>query len=180
VRSINSTTRLRELIRKNKSNFLILNIGVVWILLIITSLNVPMATTSALFTSQLKIETTISIDIPFDNSALSFGSTGIEKNEIFAYIQNEGTGDMRLDSKYYIYYSPNGNPVSTHGETGELVSQGVIPKMAAKAVAIKLTYIPIKKGFYMFVAFQNHEKPIGKELIIEGTPVSVSKKINVN
>ncbi|MBY0148716.1 hypothetical protein [Neobacillus niacini] len=180
MRIIKSTTRLRVLIRNNKGNFVILNIGFLWILMIITSLHVQMTTTNALFTSQTKIKTTISIEIPFDNSALSFVNIGREKNEIFAYIQNEGTGDMAADSKYYIYYRRNGNPVSPNGETGELVYQGVIPKMAAKAAPIKLTYTPSKNGFYMFVAFQNHEKPIGKDLIIEGTPVMVSNKINVN
>ncbi|MEH7253350.1 hypothetical protein V7111_14575, partial [Neobacillus niacini] len=136
--------------------------------------------TKALFTSQTKIKATISIGPWFDNSSLSFKSTGIEKNEIFSYLQNEGTGNMEVDSKYYVYYSPTGNPVSPNGETGELVSQGVIPKMATNDVPIKLTHTPSRNGFYMFVAFQNHEKHIGKELIIEGKPVSVSKKINVN
>ncbi|MEH7111450.1 hypothetical protein V7124_03600 [Neobacillus niacini] len=87
---------------------------------------------------------------------------------------------MGVDSKYYIYYSPNGNPVSPQGGTGDLVYQGIIPKMVASAEPVKLTFTPTMKGFYMFMAFQNHEKPIGEELIIEGTPVIVSKKINVN
>ncbi|MFJ7725894.1 hypothetical protein ACIQXV_06990 [Neobacillus sp. NPDC097160] len=144
------------------------------------SLNLT-STTNALFISQAKIKTSIEAGPGFDYSTLSFTNASYDSNEIYAYIQNVGPGDMTLNSTYYVYYSPNGNPVGPHGETGELVfCEGVIPKMAANGAPIKITYTPLKKGFYMFVAFQNHEKLIGNELLIEGSPVTVSKKINVN
>lgn len=151
-------------------------IGLTWNLFIIASLNIPLNGTHALFTDQTKVKVSLETGSWFDNSSLTFTSTGKDTNEINAYIKNEGPEDMIRDSKYYVYYSQNGNPVSPRGETGELVFQGVIPRMAATDDPIRLTHIPQKKGFYMFVAFQNHEKPIGMDLIIEGSPVTVSKK----
>lgn len=166
--------------RNFRSLFIIWNVGLAWSFLMFTSLNLT-STTNALFISQTKIETRIEVGPWFDDSTLSFSNEGYDSNEIFAYIQNIGPGDMALNSTYYVYYSSKGNPVDPHGETGELVfSEGIIPKMAANGAAVKLTYTPRKKGFYMFVAFQNHEKPVGKELLIDGKPATISKKINVN
>ncbi|WML41771.1 hypothetical protein RCG19_09020 [Neobacillus sp. OS1-2] len=156
------------------------NFGLAWFVLMFLSLNLT-STTNALFISQVKMETSIEAGPWFDHSTLSFTNASYDSNEIYAYIQNVGQGDMALNSTYSVYYSPNGNPVGPHGEVGELViSEGVIPKMAVNGDPIKLTYTPLKKGFYMFVAFQNHEKPVGNEILLEGLPVTVSKKINVN
>lgn len=175
-----NNTRFRKLRSNHRSLFVIWSFGLAWFFFLFAALNVT-STTNALFISQAKFETSIEIGPWFDESSLSFTSTGVDSNEIYAYIQNNGPGDMALSSTYYVYYSSTGNPVDPHGETGELVfAEGVIPKMTANGAAVKLTYTPRKKGFYMFVAFQNHEIPVGKELMIDGKPATVSKKINVN
>ncbi|MDN3016812.1 hypothetical protein PH210_11455 [Paenibacillus sp. BSR1-1] len=150
-----------------------------------TTLNLPSTTTNALFISQAQNKSSFKAGTWFDKSLLSFTEVGGDGNGIYAYIQNVGSENMAVASKYYVYYSANGNPVSPQGETGELVfATGVIPKMVSKGSAVKLTYSstkPLKSGFYMFVAFQNHEAvKNGSELLIEGRPVTVSQKINVN
>jgi YqxM protein len=141
------------------------------------------STTNALFTSQAKIETSIEVGPWLDESTLSFTNAVYDSNkkEIYTYIQNIGPGDMAYYSTYFVYYSAKGNPVAPDGETGELVfSEGVVPKMTANGESVRLTFTPRKKGFYMFVAFPSHEIPVGKEIMINGKPAIVSKKINVN
>ncbi|OCA87809.1 hypothetical protein A8F94_08170 [Bacillus sp. FJAT-27225] len=172
--------RLRQFKKEHKNLLLIWSFTLAWLFLMFTASNLT-STTTALFTSQAKFETSIIVDPSFDQSTLSFIDAGYDKKEIFAYLQNTGPGDMATNSTYYVYYSSTGNPVDPHGKIGELVfSEGIIPKMAANGEAIKLTYSPRKKGFYMFVAFQNHELPNEKEVMINGIPAAISKKINVN
>lgn len=147
-----------------------------------SSLNVPVTSTNAVFVSQTKNKSSFQARTWFDNSLLEFtNNVGGDCKEIFADIKNIGSGDMGITSTYSVYYSETGNPVDPKGGTGELVfSKGEIPKMKAKG-SVKLTYTPKKQGFYMFVAFQHPDKPIGSgDLVIDKKAATVSNKINVN
>lgn len=161
-----------------------MNVGLVWYLFMFTSRSFPTATTNALFVSQAQSEATFHAGTWYDHSLLEFdNSCSRDHNEIYAYIKNTGTGDMAQDSKYYVYYSPTGDPNGSLGVTGELVfSQGLIPKIASNGTPEKLTYTPVKPGYYKFVAFQDSDKPVDKEkdTIIDGKPVAVSGEIYVS
>jgi YqxM protein len=172
--------RLRKVRRNHRAFFLILHVGLAWYLLMITALHLT-SSTNALFTSQAVIETSVQVGPWLDDSTLTFTRVGYDSNEIYAYIQNNGPGDMAYNTTYFVYYSEKGNPVSPQGETGELVySEGIIPIMAVNGESVKLTYSPTKKGFYQFVVFQNHQEPVGKEVVINGKAAAISNKINAN
>ena len=162
---------------------IIWKMGLAWYVLMFSTVNLIPSGTNALFISHATNSSTIKAGKWTDHSLLTFTNDyGGDSNEIIAYIKNTGSENMARASQFNVYYSETGNPVDPHGNTAELVySQGVVPIMTANGESIKLSFKPQKPGFYMFVAFQNHE-PIqnGKELIINGKPSAVSGKINVN
>ncbi len=153
-------------------------------MLIFSLNNFSSGNTNAFYISQAKNKSTIQTATWWDKSSLSFTNNyGGDCDEIFAYIQNGGSGDMALQSKYYVYFSPTGNPVNPKGINGQLVfSQGVIPKLASQGEPVKLSYQPQDAGFYKFVAFQHPDKPgeNGNKLTIEGTPVTFSELIKID
>lgn len=175
---------MRKFRKKHKHLFVIWNLGLIWYLLIFTSVNLSSNTTNALLISQSKHESIFQSTTWWDKSSLTFTNNyGGDCNEIYAYIQNGGSGDMALQTKYYVYYNPTGNPVNPQGINGQLVfSLGVIPKLPAKGEPVKLSYKPQNAGFYKFVAFQHPDKPgeNGNKLTIEGTPVTFSELIKID
>ncbi|MDQ1001880.1 YqxM protein [Neobacillus niacini] len=174
---------MRKFRKKHKNLLVIWNVGLIWYLLMFTATNFSSLSTNAIFIDQVKNESSFQAKTWWDKSSLTFiNKYGGTCTEIFTYIKNVGDGDMALTSKYYVYYSPTGNPVNPDGINGELVfSQGVIPKMKSNGDPLKLTYAPQKPGFFKFVAFQHPDKPgeNGNNLTIEGKPVTFSELIKV-
>ncbi|WP_423800237.1 amyloid fiber anchoring/assembly protein TapA [Neobacillus sp. SAB-20_R2A] len=176
---------MRKFRKRHRKLLIICNAGLIWYLFMFALINLT-SNTNAIFTSQAKNTSTFQAKASWvwDKSSLAFTNNyGGDCSGIFAYIQNGGTGDMAIPSKYYVYYDPTENPVNPQGVKGELVfNEGIIPKMASMSSPVKLTYKPQKAGVYKFVAFQHPLKPgdNGSELSIEGIPVTFSKSIMVN
>jgi YqxM protein len=175
---------MRRFRNKHKSFMVICNVALIWYLFMFTTFNLT-SNTNAMFTSQAKNTSTFQAKESWgwDKSSLAFTKdAGGDCSEIYSYIQNKGSGDMTIPSKYYVYYNPTDNPVNPQGVNGELVfNQGIIPKMASQSTPIKLTFKPEKAGVYKFVAFQHPQKPgsNGDNLTIEGTPVTFSETITI-
>jgi len=150
-------------------------------LLIFSIINFTTPSTNALFSDNKEAKSNFRAGTWWDKSSLKFAKEfGSDCTSIFSFIENNGTGDMAIDSKFYVYYSPLGNPVNPKGINGELVyEEGVIPKMKSKSSPIKISFKPNKYGFYKFVAFQHPNKPgeNGNSLTIDGTPVTFSEVI---
>lgn len=177
------STRLRKFRKKHKSLLFIWKSGLVWYLFIFSVLNFSHQHTNAIFIGQAETEFSLEAGTWWDKSSLKFTNEyGGDCNEIYAYVRNAGSGDMGLQSKYYVYYSPTGNPVNPQGISGQLVfTEGLISKMPANSTSIRIAYQPKDPGFYKFVAFQHPNKPgeNGHSLTVEGTPVIFSELIKV-
>lgn len=148
-----------------------------------TTNNLSTSNTNAFFTDQATSQSTFEAGTWWDKSSLEFENNfGGDCNEIYSFIKNGGSGNMAIESKYYVYFSPSGNPVNPQGINGQLVfSEGIIPKMSAKGTPVMLTYKPLYPGFYKFVAFQHPNKPgeNGNVLSLNGISVTFSDLIKV-
>lgn len=157
--------------------------GLVWYLLLFSVLNLSQQQTNAIFIGQSERGFSLQAGTWWDKSSLEFtNAVGGDCSEIYSYVGNGGSGDMGLQSKYYVYYSPTGNPVNPQGISGQLVfTEGLIPMMPAGSSPVRLSYKPEQSGFYKFVAFQHPNKPgeNGQSLNVEGIPVIFSELIKV-
>lgn len=173
---------MRKFRKKNKALFIAMKIGILWYALVLTSFNF-MSETNAIFTDSEVSSSSFKAGTWWDKSSLHFtDKSGFDCTEIYAFIENSGDGDMAIDSKFFVYYHPDKNPVNPEKIEGELVfADGIINKMDSQTAPQKLTYTPSKAGIYKFVAFQHPKKPgnNGRQLTIEGIPVAYSEAIEV-
>lgn len=175
--------RVNKSRKRIKPLLLIGKIAIVWFLLIFSIVNLPVKSTNAFFTSQTKNSSALKSKPFTKHGSLGFtGEAGGDCNEIYAFLVSNGNGAMSIDSKYYVYYDPASDPVTQGGITGELVfKNGIIPKMPPGDAQLRLYYKPLKTGNYKFVAFvpSNKTDRSGKNVMIEGMPVTLSDTISV-
>ncbi|MDR4945190.1 hypothetical protein [Neobacillus cucumis] len=111
----------------------------------------------------------------WDKSSLSFTAANETSDSLTATIKNgQGSGAMKGEVNYEVYWSANGNP-----KDGEVIATGVVKALASGETQV-LTYQPdqLAPGNYMFKAYQRPNHPGSGELWSESITVYENPQTN--
>ncbi|SDP76515.1 TasA anchoring/assembly protein, partial [Litchfieldia salsa] len=73
--------------------------------------------------------------------------------ELFAYIKNGGSGDMRGTVNYEVYFSTSGNP-----KNGSIIGSGQVGPLVS-GVTATINHVPKIGGIFMFKVYQEEGHP---------------------